>query len=738
MLQFVSGLAARDVVAPEPLTRQPACACAEATCLGPNDPQTAAMDQMKQGSLEGAKLTPNLSVVLHLSVLKEHRLCISSDATLLRWRPAVPELRLIVIRKLAKYKKPVGLVGFMMTSVALPLLGGLATILCILMIGHHRRRKGLFSVSHALRLLFILTSKALAARTRVRQQARRAHTNWEASAVSALKVLETGVACGLSMSGVQGKFAVGHHAWYNADADARRLRALVVLGLTLPVVAAFVLVAGLLVCSAYRGDSGGFIAKSTLKEHPGSTACLVLLCLFGVELCTLLPWQTEFMGLPGRAAFDVYLLVYMATKLLAFGVVLVYSLHVYEVKSSYLTALYGLELAHTIATKLIYRLGHCCGEVNEEVSRTDKDGHYTASNESLSEELWVEMADIDSDEAVAACDALARNHGRHFIASQRQRGLDPSFIEWIHELHPENCRCVLHEHRYMVPCLTFSCSSLSCAFCFGLFEICRPAFSDTEGVDPRIHAAGSNFRRLWSEALALQHEGLDHETTAQLQAELLRLQTEVRGMRWKLIGAAAPPALVSDEAPYVSARGETQEVDEGKTREEAAEEVQKEVEEATGTPPATLAPMVEREVMEDTGAGLGLTTEAILSMPASEGASVGMEPADAADRSSALGTHALMTEEVTEEPADNCALTGTGGCQRSMVEPPAQAPAIEVVQGASGLLQPHSCNYASRMSRAREFNAAGSRALMGQGANIVQHTSMDPRNPPTRAMKPQV
>ena len=110
----------------------------------------------------------------------------------------------------------------------------------------------------------------------------------------------------------------------------------------------------------------------------------------------------------------------------------------------------------------------------------------------------------------------------------------------------------------------------------------------------------------------------------------------------------------------------------------------------------------------------------------------------AADRSSALGTHALMTEEVTEELADNCALTGTGGCQRSMVEPPAQAPAIEVVQGASGLLQPHSCNYASRMSRAREFNAAGSRALMGQGANIVQHTSMDPRNPPTRAMKPQV
>ena len=56
-----------------------------------------------------------------------------------------------------------------------------------------------------------------------------------------------------------------------------------------------------------------------------------------MQLVAQLPWREQFGGLPSRATFDVYMLMYAPSKLVAFGVVVIYSTQVYEVESDYLT-----------------------------------------------------------------------------------------------------------------------------------------------------------------------------------------------------------------------------------------------------------------------------------------------------------------------------------------------------------------------------------------------------------------
>ena len=103
---------------------------------------------------------------------------------------------------------------------------------------------------------------------------------------------------------------------------------------------------------------------------------------------------------------------------------------------------------------------------------------------------------------------IVRSHARQFIAQQRQRDREPDFVRWIGELHPEN--------------------------------VSHARFPDTEGIDPRIHQENSNFRVLWSEALALQHEAIPREDVAELQSELLQLQAVNRMLRFQLLGVQPP------------------------------------------------------------------------------------------------------------------------------------------------------------------------------------------------------
>ena len=151
--------------------------------------------------------------------------------------------------------------------------------------------------------------------------------------------------------------------------------------------------------------------------------------------------------------------------------------------------LYALELLHGILAKAMYRLGRCDAQDDADDAQDDAVHGGPAAPSAYAggvsaDELEMARVALDVDEAANSGEVIVRNHARHFIATLRQQGEEPDFVAWIHKLHPENC---------------------------------KPEFTATEGIDPRIHATGSNFRRIWAEALALQHEGLDGEAAAHLQ-----------------------------------------------------------------------------------------------------------------------------------------------------------------------------------------------------------------------------
>jgi len=666
VLRFKSAVNTGRHVSPVPWERDPQCRVDEHghsnTCC--EGAEAAAMDQLVLHNLN-FKLT-NLSVVLRLDALEDHRLCVATDASLAQWRPT--QLRLVVRERPATYSRPRGFAGFVMTSIALPLGAGASTVVCILLIGHHHRGH-LFSLSHPLRLPFVLAKKGLEQCSKGNREMR-----WEGQARATLIWLEAGVASGLAMWSVQGSIAVSHHAWYHEDNETLHVRMLVVLGLLLPVAVAFLFLVGLFTYGALRAPEGQFINKSTLTEHYAATASLVLLSLLGMQLFALLPWKTEFAGLPNRCTFDVFFLLYVPIKLLAFSVALLYSLQVYEVKSNYLTALYGLELAHGLVAKAMLRLGHC-GEDKGAGSGLAEANRVAEPADISSDEKEMRMARMQSDETAAAGNAIVRNHARHFIASQRKQETEPEFITWIHELHPENC---------------------------------NPQFVDTEGIDPRIHAAGSNFRCIWAEALSLQYEGADHETVARLQGEMLRLQTELRETRWRLIGLEAPPAIVSDEEPVMSDEEPNVSAPSGADSEGSV-----------CTAPAMVV-----------AAGIGLTLvgtsrDDMITEHRAPASSVHQVASDDSGHVGAPGT-----SDITDTIS---ALSGVHQGDTATPEPLEAASPLPEPSKASSERGDHSSLYQSRLSRARSFRAAGSRASMAAtGGSIVPAISMDPRNPSRR------
>jgi len=96
----------------------------------------------------------------------------------------------------------------------------------------------------------------------------------------------------------------------------------------------------------------------------------------------------------------------------------------------------------------------------------------------------------DAQEAVAAGESIVLDHARGFLASYRAaRRSEPTFVDWIHELHPENCNAA--------------------------------KFGSTEAVDPRIHAAESNFRALWAKAQSeIQSRQSEQSKIAEAEAEV--------------------------------------------------------------------------------------------------------------------------------------------------------------------------------------------------------------------------
>lgn len=178
----------------------------------------------------------------------------------------------------AHYAKPEGAAGFAMKSFVLPLAAGAVAIICVLLIGHQHGGH-LFCLSHPLRLPFVLAKKAIKRCSRGDGEHQKA-----GSAISALVVLEAGVASAFAMWSVQGSIAVGHHAWYTPDEAARPLRHLVIIGLAAPVAASVLFLLGLFLYGATCAPGGQFIRSATLTEHYAATASLVLMCVMGMQV----------------------------------------------------------------------------------------------------------------------------------------------------------------------------------------------------------------------------------------------------------------------------------------------------------------------------------------------------------------------------------------------------------------------------------------------------------------------
>jgi len=515
------------------------------------DALDAALAQFGVYGSAGVRLS-NLSVMVRLEVLAEHSVCVANDASLGTWRPATPELRLLVR---ARYTKPKGALGFAMNSSALLLLGGAITALCILLIGHHRHygdHRHLFHVAHPARLVSVLVAVVL------RQCERRREGRWLEAAWAALVVLDGAAAAGLAVISAQGSVTVIHHAWMIVDDEARALRGVLLASLGAPVAASALFLAGIFMLGHRVVD------KAHLERHYGAIAGLALLSFVKMSLLPLLPWANDYGGLPSRRTFDAFLLLYVPTTIFAFGAVLLYSLRVYSLKSEYLTAFYGLELAHILLSKCFFRLGKKAAHSGTSPTSTSATSITLTEREEHGEN-WVdmhgssnwEMAQLRADMESSVVDGwnLVRNHARVFIASQRPEVA--SFAAWIHQLHPENC---------------------------------KPLYTETEGIDPRIYEEDSNFRRIWTEAHTLQG---GNETAAHLQSELLRLQAELRVMRWRLEGVQAPLALVLDEAPTHEGAASGVGGDEASQEaspQEASQEVSQEAsqEDSVGSPSSSL------------------------------------------------------------------------------------------------------------------------------------------------------
>ena len=65
-------------------------------------------------------------------------------------------------------------------------------------------------------------------------------------------------------------------------------------------------------------------------------------------------------GMPGQVTFDIFLLGVVISTAPAFAIALVYTIRIEtSFEAYYLTVFYGLELAHTLLSKGIFRLSKC-------------------------------------------------------------------------------------------------------------------------------------------------------------------------------------------------------------------------------------------------------------------------------------------------------------------------------------------------------------------------------------------
>ena len=239
------------------------------------------------------------------------------------------------------------------------------TVVCVCLIGHHRSRSdtkqyggSLLHLTHSLRLPFYLVTEALK------------HHKSASSLVEAVVLLDAGVAAALGATSLQKSILLVYKTWTSEMPAAVDLRWPATACLGAPLVLSFLLAMGLLVHGVVWADHPP-VSRKVMEHHSGAIAGLCLLSMMSMKLLPLMPWtddkggflhvlHTDYGGMPGQVTFDIFLLGVVISTAPAFAIALVYTIRIEtSFEAYYLTVFYGLELAHTLLSKGIFRLSKC-------------------------------------------------------------------------------------------------------------------------------------------------------------------------------------------------------------------------------------------------------------------------------------------------------------------------------------------------------------------------------------------
>ena len=239
------------------------------------------------------------------------------------------------------------------------------TVVCVCLIGHHHSRSdsrqyggGLLHLTHSLRLPFYLVTEAL-----------KRHKS-ASSLIEAVALLDAGVAAALGATSLQKSILLVYKTWTSEMPAAVDLRWTATACLGAPLVLSFLLAMGLLVHGVMWADHP-LVSRKVMEHHSGAIAGLCLLSMMSMKLLPLMPWtddkggflhvlHTDYGGMPGQVTFDIFLLGVVISTAPAFAIALVYTIRIEtSFEAYYLTVFYGLELAHTLLSKGIFRLSKC-------------------------------------------------------------------------------------------------------------------------------------------------------------------------------------------------------------------------------------------------------------------------------------------------------------------------------------------------------------------------------------------
>ena len=239
------------------------------------------------------------------------------------------------------------------------------TVVCVCLIGHHRSRSdseqyggGLLHLTHSLRLPFYLVTEAL-----------KRHKS-ASSLIEAVTLLDAGVAAALGATSLQKSILLVYKTWTSEMPAAVDLRWTATACLGAPLVLSFLLAMGLLVHGVMWADHP-LVSRKVMEHHSGAIAGLCLLSMMSMKLLPLMPWtddkggflhvlHTDYGGMPGQVTFDIFLLGVVISTVPAFAIALVYTIRIEtSFEAYYLTVFYGVELAHTLLSKGIFRLSKC-------------------------------------------------------------------------------------------------------------------------------------------------------------------------------------------------------------------------------------------------------------------------------------------------------------------------------------------------------------------------------------------